>query len=187
MHGFQQRLHAVDFQHLLLLALIGIAQQSRQAVHLGDRIVDATHHLLEELVGILRHDVGNLAGDVQVLAHQRQRLGAGLPGFGHGQRRQILDFHEGCAAGARQRMQTYPPLAANDHLGAVLPLLHPFHRGHRADIVQAVAAGLLVARVALQHGEDFAVAVDGGFHGRQRCRPTDDQRLDQVRKDSDIL
>ena len=79
-NGLQERLHLVDFQHALFRALLDVAEELGEAVHLRDRIFDAADHLLEQLIRILRHDTGDLAGDIQVFLHQGNRLGAFLPG-----------------------------------------------------------------------------------------------------------
>ena len=63
-NGFEKRLDVVHLDHLLLLGLLDVAQQFRQTVHLRDGILDAADHLLEELVGILRHDLRHPLGDV---------------------------------------------------------------------------------------------------------------------------
>ena len=77
--GFQERLDLIDLQHLLLLGLLDIAQQFGQTVHLRNLVLDAADHLMEELIRVLRHDLRDALGDVEVLAHQRCRLGAIFP------------------------------------------------------------------------------------------------------------
>ena len=113
MDRLQELLDVVDLEDLLLVVLLDVAGQFDEPVHLRDRVLDRPHHLLEKLVRVLRHDVGDLAGDVQVLADQRRGLGALLTAFREYRRRQFHHFHFSGRILGRRRAQGLDPDAAD--------------------------------------------------------------------------
>ena len=109
MDGFQERLDLVDLEDALLVVLLDVPRQLDEPVHLRHRVLDRPDHLLEELVGVLRHDVGDLARDVQVLADQCRGLGPILSVFREDRRRQFHHLDLGGRILGRRRTQRMDP------------------------------------------------------------------------------
>ena len=185
---FHQRERGRRGQHFLLFFDARCWNERRDPVHLHDRVGDRTDQLMKYLQAVFGVEhLRERAREFEIFAHQRVDARGIRIVLVDDEIRQRPEVHHQVRVVAFLREHAYALDALHDHVCAAFAAFDALDAHQRADVVDAVAIGRVLLRIALGDGQHLRVCVGRRFHGRERLRSADGERHDQLREHHGVL